>query len=229
MPTAATAAPRPAISPAPASFATPERANLAAAIERFDQLASHLADVRERSRAGIETALREAYNARAAAETALQEAERDARAHAMARALGHEAGPTAQQARADLEAARRRFSDVHVDRELVQAEIERLTGAVDNARRARDEAIGKVLQSSPGWVALMAELPAARLRVQRLENLFDTLSNLPGTRMPAHWGTPLLRDRPQSWLPDPALAAQWSDAITALQSDATAMLPGDAD
>jgi hypothetical protein len=211
----------------PASYPTSERASLAACIERQRQLAAHLADVRERSQAGIETALREAYDARAAAETSLQEAERDARSHALSRALGHATGPTVQQAKADLEAARQRFADAHVDRELVDAELARLTAAVDNARRARDEALAAVLSAAPGWRALMAELPAARLRVQRLENLFDVLSNLPGTRMPAHWGTPMLRDRPQSWQPDPALATLWTDAITALQTDANAHLPGD--
>jgi|HubBroStandDraft_6_1064221.scaffolds.fasta_scaffold553318_2 hypothetical protein len=43
---------RPAISPVLASFASPERAGLAAAIAKYNQLAAYLADVRERAQAG---------------------------------------------------------------------------------------------------------------------------------------------------------------------------------
>jgi outer membrane PBP1 activator LpoA protein len=213
----------------PAAFASSERAALAAAIDRHRQLSAHLADTRQRAQAGIDARLRQALQDRDAAEAALREAEAAASSRALARALGDAGIAGATELRTNLETARQRFDDAHRDRELVAAEIERLSRSVDGARQTRDEAVSKVLSATPGWVALMAELPAARLRVQRLENLFDVLSNLPGTRMPAHWGTPMLRDRPQSWLPDPALAASWTEAITALQSDATAVLPGDVD
>jgi hypothetical protein len=121
-----------------------------------------------------------------------------------------------------------RFNAAHRDAELVRDEIGRLAGAVASARMARDEAVSKVLASSPGWIALLAELPLARQRVQRLENLFDVLSRVPGTKMPNHWDTPLLRSRPDDWQPDPALAETSRDAITALTADAMAALPGDA-
>jgi hypothetical protein len=214
----------------PAAFTSAARANLAGAIDRHRQLAAHLDDVRQRARSGIDARLSEAYNARAAAEAALKDAEASAGSSALARVLGDaDAGKSVAQLQVELKAARDHFDAVWADRELVNAEIARLGGAVANAARDRDAAITKVLDSEPAWRSLLAELPAARLRVQMLENLFDVIGKLPGTRMPAHWDTPLLRDRPQSWLPDPALATSWSEAIAALQSDASAALPGDDD
>jgi hypothetical protein len=210
----------------PASFTSSERANLAASIARFDQLSAHLTDVRQRASAGIDAKVTGAYNERAAAEANLREAEQHASSQALARALGDEAGSSVRQARDDLATARQRFDEAHADRELVQAEIERLARAVDNARQARDAALGAVLSGAPGWAALMAELPAARRRVMQLENLFDALGRL-GAPLPPHWDTPALRSRPQDWEPNPDLLALWRDAIGALQTDANAYLPGD--
>jgi hypothetical protein len=211
----------------PASFATPDRANLAAAISKFEQLSAHLADVRKRASAGIETALRQAYDDRASAETKLQEAERDARSHAMARALGHDAGPTVQQAQADLEAARGRFIAAHADRELVQAEIERLARAVDFARVERDQALAAVL--APAAAELLAELTANRRRILFLENTIFAIRKLVPIGLPMDWSTPGERRTPADWVPDADVLTPWSEAITALRSDATAALPGDVD
>jgi hypothetical protein len=169
--------------------------------------------------------LSKAYKGRADAEAALKDAESSS--SALARVLDAAAGKSVQQLEAELKASRDHFDAVWSDREHVQAEIARIGVAVATAARDRDVAITKVLDSAPGWRSLLAELPAARLRVQMLENLFDVLGKLPGTRMPAHWDTPSLRSRPDDWLPAPALAAKWSEAITALQTDATAPLPGD--
>jgi DNA repair exonuclease SbcCD ATPase subunit len=220
---------RPAISPAPASFSTSERAALAAAIAKFEQLAAHLADTRQRARDGTDAMLSAAYNDRAAAETALKDAEAAASSRALERAIGREAGPTVRQARADLDAARDRFDAVWADRELVQAEIDRLARAVDNAREARDEALAAVLSAAPGFAALVAELPAARQAVQRLENLYAELGKLPGVRLPGSWDTPLLRSRPADWEPPGEVLEMWRDAIAKLTIDAIAPLPGEAD
>jgi hypothetical protein len=161
----------------PAAFASRERAALAAAIARYDQLTAHLADTRDRARDGSQ-------------------------------------------------AARARYDEAARDAELVRAELGRLASAVENARRARDAAVAAVLSAAPGFAALVAELPLARQRVLKLENLFAELYKLPGVALPPHWDTPLLRSRPDDWLPDPALAALWRDAIMALKADATAPLPG---
>jgi hypothetical protein len=210
----------------PASFETPERANLAAAIARFDQLAAHLADTRQRATAGIETALREAYDARTAAEAALREAAGSAAEQALARALGG-AGPTVTELEAGLEAARKRFTAAQRDRELVADEIGRLSRAVDSARDAVQAAVAAVLAASPGWAALLAELSSARARVMVLENTIADLHKLPAVHLPLDWSTPAIRTRPEHYLPDPALSTQWRDAITALTADAPAALPGD--
>jgi hypothetical protein len=228
MPDTTMAALRPDASPVPASFASSERANLAAAIARFDQLASHLADVRERARAGIEAALSEAYNARAGAETALREAAGSASEQALARALGA-AGPTVAQLEAGLDEARKRFADAQRDRELVGDEIGRLSRAVDSARDAVQQAVAAVLAASPGWPALLAELSSARQRVVVLENTVADLHKLPAVHLPQDWSTPAIRTRPEHYLPDPVLAETWREAIEKLTVDATAPLPGDVD
>jgi hypothetical protein len=208
---------------APASFTSSERANLAAAIERHRQLLSHLDDVRDRARSGIEAALSAAYNARA--ETALREAAGSAAEQALARALGG-AGPTVAQLEEGLDAARKRFDAAHRDRELVADEIGRLSRAVDGARDAVQQAASAVLAASPGWAALLAELSAARWRVVSLENTIAELHKLPAVHLPQDWSTPAIRTRPEHYLPDPALATQWRDAITALTADASAPIPG---
>jgi hypothetical protein len=210
----------------PASFVSRERAALAAGIARHAQLAAHLADTRHRARAGSEAALSSALRDRDAAEAALREAEDLASHHALARALGHAAGPTAQQARADLDAARARFDAAWSDSELVKSEIDRLARAVDIARVARDAGVAAVLSAAPGFAALVASLPLARQRVQQLENLFAELGKLPGVALPPHWDTPLLRSRPDDWAPDAEAAALWRDAISALQTNPAAPLPG---
>ena len=81
--------------------------------------------------------------------------------------------------------------------------------------------------AAPGFAALLAELPTARQRVQRLENLFDALGQLPGVKLPNSWDTPLLRSRPEHWEPPGEVLATWREAITALTADATAALPGE--
>jgi hypothetical protein len=213
---------------APASFSSPERAALADAIDRHRQLAAHLDDVRKRAQAGSDARLSEAYKSRSAAEAALKDAQSSAGSSALARSLGDAgAGKSVATLQAELKASRDHFDAVWSDRELVQGEIGRISVAVDNARRTRDEAVSKVLASAPGWCSLLAELPLARRRVQDLENLFDALSRVPGTKMPNHWDTPLLRSQPDDWQPDPALAETWRAAITALSIDATAFRPGE--
>jgi hypothetical protein len=212
----------------PASFATPERANLAAAIARFDQLAAHLADTRQRATAGSDASLRQAYDARAAAEAALREAAGSAAEQALARALGG-AGPTVAELEAGLDEARKRFDAAHRDRELVADEIGRLSRAVDSARAAVQAAVTAVLAESPGWAALLAELSSARQRVMVLENTIADLHKLPAVHLPQDWSTPAIRTRPEHYLPDPELAAMWRAAITALTADASAVLPGDDD
>jgi hypothetical protein len=196
------------------------RAELAVAILRLNQLAGHLADTRQRASAGIEIALREAYEDRASAETALRDAERDARQRALSRALGDPgAGKSVEQLQADLEAARRRFD----------GEIARLARVADGARRDRDMALGAVLSAAPGWRALMAALPRLRRQVQDLENLFAALGEMPGVTLPPHWSTPALRSRPSDWAPPADVLATWRDAIEKLRSDAATVLPGDVD
>jgi hypothetical protein len=212
----------------PASFATPERANLAAAIARYNQLAAHLADTRQRAQAGSDAALRQAYDARAAAEAALREAAGSAAEQALARALGG-AGPTVAELEAGLDAARKRFDAAHRDRELVADEIARLSRAVDGARDAVQAAVAAVLAASPGWAALLAELSSARQRVMVLENTIADLHKLPAVHLPQDWSTPAIRTRPEHYLPDPALAALWRAVIAALTADASAVLPGDVD
>jgi outer membrane PBP1 activator LpoA protein len=211
---------------APASFESRERAALAAAIERHRQLLSHLNDVRERARSGMEAALASAYENRATAETALREAAGSASEQALARVLGG-AGPTITELEDALTAARKRFDDAHRDRELVADEIGRLSRAVDSARDAVQQAVAAVLAASPGWAALLAELSSARARVMVLENTIADLHKLPAVHLPQDWSTPAIRTRPEHYLPDPALATQWRDAITALTADASAVLPGD--
>jgi hypothetical protein len=214
---------------AAASFESHERAALAAAISRFDQMSSALDDTRKRATAGVDTRLSEAYASRSAAETALKDAETSAGSSALARALGDNASPTVEQLQVELKAARDRFDAVWSDRELVQAEIGRLSRSVDGARDAVQQAVAAVLAAAPGWAALLAELPAARQRVMRLENLFADLHKLPAVHLPLDWTTPAIRTRPDDYLPDPALATQWREAITALAADATTLLPGDVD
>jgi hypothetical protein len=206
------------------SFESRERATLAAAIARHNQLSAHLDDIRQRT--ANDKALLAALSDRDAAEAALADAERDARAHALARAMGEPAGPSVTLAQADLDAARQRFVAVQADAELVRAEIDRLARAVANTHEALQQAIGAVLAASPGWAALLAELSSARQRVMVLENTIADLHKLPAVHLPQDWSTPAIRTRPEHYLPDPALAALWRAVIAALTADASAPIPG---
>jgi predicted nucleic acid-binding Zn-ribbon protein len=211
---------------APASFSSAERANLAAAIARFDQLAAHLDDVRQRAVVAAEAAVSQAWNARDAADRALREAAGSAAQQALARALGG-ARPTITELEDALTAARKRYEAAQRDRDLVNDEVKRISTAVDFARVERDQALAAVL--APAAAELLAELTANRRRILFLENTIFAIRKLVPIGLPMDWSTPGERRTPADWVPDADVLALWSEAIAALQTDATAPLPGDDD
>lgn len=202
----------------PASL-SPERERLAAAIARYDEAVAYrdrVNKVADDAQAAAMPLYRQLDEATTALEIAKSNAPRLRLASLMGDAINEitpeEAAVALDEARAAIEARRR-------DRELISAELSRADAAVDAARRRRDEAVNAVLKAEPAVPALLAEFHVANRRVETIRHALRGLT----LALPQWWDS----IPANGWQPDPAMAEAWSAALAALQTDASAPLPGD--
>jgi chromosome segregation ATPase len=195
---------------------TPERQALAAAIQRHAALTQHLAAARE-ARLGIGSD----YDAVDQAEEALAAARADEGRTRLGELLGKPTtSPSVAELQAKLDAANAALAATNRDRALVDQEIARLTEQLKFAELARHEAMRAVAIAEPQIARMVEDLHATRQHVLTLEAALTEASKLD-----------LVADRfwhaQRLYRADPALAAQWREAIAALTTDASAPLPGD--
>jgi hypothetical protein len=207
---------------------SPERARLAAAIERHQAALAHHNAVRDAVRRALD--LRIARNqAVADAEERLAKAQKGRPgAELVARFLAGDdltsAGTSVADAetalaasRADYEAAVAIYDALHQE----EAEAERDVG---RCRYALNAAVAAVVQASGAVARLIADHDGAQAR---LDSVKAALRAVGPTRLPPqrHW---LLSSNYDNQFPiDPAPRDAWAVAIAALEGDADAPLPGD--
>jgi hypothetical protein len=203
----------PAVEPA-SPDRSPERATLAAAIERIIAATAALDRVHQ-ARAKVGQAWEVGV---ASAEEALKEARAREPRRLVDELLGlvgakrqtvEEAGTAL--AAANSEQDRRRRIHALLDEEERAAERE-----LEYARRVRDEAVVAVVASDPATATLLAEFIEARQRVADFQRIWLAL--------------PSRSEDSRAWcrfdeLPDRGGAEQWRNAVAALAADADAELP----
>ncbi len=214
----------------PAHHPTEPRQRLAAAIDRLGAVQARVARVAT-AEAKAAALSHDKFLEIEAAEAALAEARLTEPRRLVSQLLGDD--PTAGPSAADLG---RTLNDAKAAREALTGARETLTAerqsadfSLNLARRNRDEALAAVLQAAPGVADMLAEFDAAGRRYATLREALRWLASQPRDAL-----TALQRGRldlhVDSLAADPApILARWQPAVEALQSDAAAPLPGDAD
>jgi hypothetical protein len=196
-----------------ASARLPERARLAAAIERHAEAAGQLARV--------EAAVQKLYDDNIASRTKIAAARRGLSIAAAGRseilisqALGEPAPdlPDPLECERVLSECERELDDGRKARHLLEAEAQRAKFALDLTEMGLKRAVADVVASDPALAALRAEFERCRLR---LSVLIGALLGAGVTTSRVAWGE-------SAFVP----AADWVNALVALRTDADGRLPG---
>jgi hypothetical protein len=214
--------------PAPTSPA-PERAALAAAIDRRDASAGYL----ERIQNAMPNAQHQIHRAMEAVDAATEvqaKAKTDEPRLVAAAFLGDAVtGVTVELADAALEAANAELARLRRGRDALREQELVAERDLEEAAHVLKQAIQAIVQPSPNIAALLAELAEARRRVATLTTLLNFLGGrgmLP--RSAAHWDA-IPEVTPAVLVAQRPALAPWEAALAALESDPAAMLPGEAE
>jgi hypothetical protein len=194
---------------------SPERQKLAAAIEHLGALNRQLGRLAEsRGRLGLRDKERVLDSAR----RALDEVQQRAPATIVARALGEPYDPaaTVEHAQQLLDAAQYDLAEAVTADRLLADETRGIEDRREVAYLARERAVAEVLRVSPEIAAVCARVSELREQLAAMSWVCSAISRgLP----PGAWDGIL-------YGPDCGHGAPWKAAITALEQDADAALPG---
>jgi hypothetical protein len=192
---------------------TEEREKLASLIERLKAASDYAAQCAAAQ--GRAPDVYDLAERRDAAEAALAEARENEPRHQIAALINNKIKAEIALATADAELARARQV-----RDMLAAELDSANAAIAMRRSYLREAVGRVLRADPAPAALLAEYKAAQDRVAELHAALSVISAVDGLSNNFWDAEPLARVPVQS----PAVAA-WRDALAALETDASALLP----
>ena len=208
-----------------AQAADPERAALAAAIDRLAAAQAR----RDRATTAYDRAIDlgiERMHAEDAAGEALALARKAEPRRLVTELLGDDPDPApsvadAERAHAEAKAA---HEAVGAAREALGDELRDARDSLNRAERIRDAAVSEALRTSPEFRALIADFERTQARYGALRGALLRL----GRALTEHQRARL--DTHHNFLPgDPApILSQWEPAVAALQTDAAAPLPSDA-
>jgi hypothetical protein len=190
---------------------TPERENLAAAIERLSGVNAQLNQARAAFNAVPFPEIEEC-------EAALSKAQQGETQRALDLALKREPEtPSVEAAQAALDTVQREWAVATRTREILREEIHRLTRSdLDSATSAVEIAVSAVITADGGVAEIIAEYNEVNRRAATLRSVVNLL---PGNaRLPIEWG-----DGPV----DDVEVVAWKNALRQLRTDPSAPLPTD--
>ena len=198
----------------PERFRSPERQALAKAIERHREAAEALAQIDKAKQQNNESR-RAAFWTIENFEATIEEAKTNTAEHLIS---GGAAPKSIKQVRADLQDAQDAMEVAKITGLALDKKAGETTMRLGLARMSVDDALRKVMATSPAVVALFDEYAAAKRRQKGLRQLLGIFSDVPEGHK--YWDH--ITDDAEDF--STSISA-WKASIAALQSDPDAALP----